>query len=319
MLGSYLVTWLLLQCLALGAVIPSPLSGTQYGVVDKSCPCGYVLTEYGNAYYPYYKLVTFDSLPVGPLKSANGLESLGFDISDEIYIGGTGPGNTTSVGHYYNIHIAKQSKAKDASHIMQLIVPGGQRAPGNLSGAEIHSSQAFTGGVFTAEMQMSGIVGTDQSMFTYHAADNSDDGPQDEQDIEILAAYLFKAGKNGTPPGVELTNWDPTDPENEKHSDTIVPFPQDPTKSFHNYTIAWLNQTTQYYFDKTLLKSPKGYYSYHPSYLYLNNWSDADPEFTLGPPKKTVIQQVKSISMYYHTAAQPGILAGCSMNQACLV
>ena len=98
----------------------------------------------------------------------------------------------------------------------------------------------------------------------------------------------------------------PNDPNNALNNNTIVPFPADPTTSFHNYTIAWLNHTTQYYFDDSHLKSPVGYCesepvtgtkfdcgidSYNPSYLYLNNWSDADPAFTLGPPKTDVVMQ----------------------------
>ena len=33
---------------------------------------------------------------------------------------------------------------------------------------------------------------------------------QDEQDIEMLGASLLKTGSNGTPPGIQLTNYDPT-------------------------------------------------------------------------------------------------------------
>ena len=35
--------------------------------------------------------------------------------------------------------------------------------------------------------------------------------------------------------------------------------------------------------------------SVNPSYLYLNNWSDGDPEFTLGPPKEDVVMQGKLV------------------------
>jgi hypothetical protein len=40
--------------------------------------------------------------------------------------------------------------------------------------------------------------------FTYH----SQDGVNDEQDIEMLGRTLFATGADGTPPGIELTNYD---------------------------------------------------------------------------------------------------------------
>lgn len=62
---------------------------------------------------------------------------------------------------------------------------------------------------------------------------------------------------DGTPPGIELTNFDvsdkprtievlhilifrfpvqPSDPNNAKNDYTIIPFPSDPTIAYHNYT-----------------------------------------------------------------------------------
>ena len=31
---------------------------------------------------------------------------------------------------------------------------------------------------------------------------------QDEQDIEMLGSHLTKKGDTGTPPGIEMSNWD---------------------------------------------------------------------------------------------------------------
>ena len=161
MLKSSFVVLGLLKALAYAASLPERRwENDQWNTPDPSSPCGFVLTKYDNAYYPYYRRVTFEHLPSGPLKSANGLESVGFDISDDIFVGGTGPGNTTTVGHYYNIAVDKSG----GQAILRLKVPGGQHAPGNLSGAEMHTSQAFTGGVFTAEVQIDKTVGTDQAV-----------------------------------------------------------------------------------------------------------------------------------------------------------
>ena len=158
--------------LGLSANIPSSRWDNEaYDTPDKSCPCGYVLTHYDNAYYPVYRRVTFDSLPKGKLQGPDALQSVGFDISDDIYVGGTGPENTTTVGHYANIAVAD---GDDGSSILRLLVPGGQHIGGNLSGAEIHSSQAFTGGVFTAEMQISPVVGTAQAVVSSRTADDAE-------------------------------------------------------------------------------------------------------------------------------------------------
>ena len=71
---------------------------------------------------------------------------------------------------------------------------------------------------------------------------------RDEQDIEVLGQSIDKPMANGTPAGIQLTNWDvsglfciPSDtdgkPKNtEKNDNTVVPFPADPTAAFHNYT-----------------------------------------------------------------------------------
>jgi len=69
----------------------------------------------------------------------------------------------------------------------------------------------------------------------------------DEQDIEILGQSIKKPMPNGTPAGIQLTNWDVSEsrlwldivneqPSQSKNDNRIVPFPTDPTAAFHNYT-----------------------------------------------------------------------------------
>lgn len=89
----------------------------------------------------------------------------------------------------------------------------------------------------------------------------------------MLGASLLAPSSNGTPAGIELTNYQPSDPSDSINDNTIVPFPKDPTTGYHNYTLFWPNNgaQTQYYFDGGLLKSPTKYSSVNPSILILNS------------------------------------------------
>ena len=298
----------------LSGVSPSPSVGAQGGSggsATGSCSCGYVLTAYNNSYFPHHNLVTFDSLPEGPLSSSDALDSLGWSITSG-QMGATNPKTGLhSVSTYQNFAI-------DSDKALTLTVPGGQSSgnQGAISATEMSSSMGFVNGVFTGSFKFSSVSGTCQTMFTYH---NESNGQQDEQDIEVLGAALMDAAPNGTPPGMEFTNWDPTDESNSERLNTIVAFPQDPTVAYHNYTIAWLTSGTSYYFDGTPANSPNGFSSKNPSKLLVSQWTDGDTEFTYGPPAQDAVMGVKALDYYYSLSAGETPPSGCTVEDACKV
>lgn len=156
-------------------------------------------------------------------------------------------------------------------------------------------------------------IGTCQSIFTYHTQEVTGN---DEQDIEILGSYLFEAGDNGTPPGIELTNYNPSGDGNDN---TIVPFPADPTTAFHSYTIAWLQSGTQYLFDGTPLKGPSQFTSVSASSIVVNHWTNGDHGFTQGPPATDAVMQLQRFYGYYAPPGEAGLPAGCAETDVCAV
>ncbi|ORX34192.1 concanavalin A-like lectin/glucanase domain-containing protein [Kockovaella imperatae] len=272
-----------------------------------SCDCGYILSTYGDAYFPYHRSINFEALPSGILSSANALNDLGLTIFDGQAMGGTGPDGTRSVCDLQNLAI-------DTDKALTFTVPGGQPAGGQISAAEVYSSDEFLHGVFMGSMKFDQTPGTCQSMFTYQAGTGND-----EQDIEVIGQTIFDRGDNGTPAGVQLTNWDPNDSSNTVNDNVILPFPEDPTTSYHNYTIAWLPSGTKYYFDGGPLDSPTKYTSINPSKLIFNHWTNGDKGFTAGPPTQDVVFKVRALDWYYATPGQQDVLAGCTMDQACRV
>ncbi|ODN74718.1 hypothetical protein L202_07047 [Cryptococcus amylolentus CBS 6039] len=173
------------------------------------------------------------------------------------------------------------------------------------------------GGVFTLEAQLGSVEGTCQSIFTYT---QSTDVGSDEQDIEMLGQSLLTPGPIGVDPGIQLTNWNPTNASESE--ETTTPFPNDPTTSYHNYTIGWLPGGTKYYYDGQELNSPSKYSSVNPSYVIINNWSNGNPNFTAGPPTADVDLRIKSVAFYYQTETldrYPAYPDGCSEADACVV
>ena len=136
---------------------------------------------------------------------------MNFRITNGFQTGPRGPDGTTCIAKSQNLAIK--------GGILELTVPGGQSKGGDVTGAEIYFDTPLTGGVFAMQAQLDGTVGTDHStvdfakvkmankQFTYHA--NGTDG--DEQDIEMLGASLLEPAPHGTPPGIELTDWNVSD------------------------------------------------------------------------------------------------------------
>lgn len=252
-----------------------------------ACSCGYRLAQYSNSYFRNAIIADFTTTSLsGTATSSNWLSQYGFWIADGYQVGAVSRQSdaTVPLGSYKNVRIN--------NHLLELVVPGGQKITngGSTSNAQIEGPSGIVNGVFTMRAKIDDEKGTCQAIFTYH---DQDTGTQDEQDIEILGSYLYNTGSNGTPPGIELTNYDPTDPNNERNDYRIVPFTADPAAGFHNYTIAWLPGSTKYYMDSTALNSPTKYFSVNPSAFIVNHWTNGDSGFTQGPPTNTAVSKAR--------------------------
>ncbi|WVQ93351.1 hypothetical protein IAU59_000419 [Kwoniella sp. CBS 9459] len=282
----------------------SPPEGT--GVPDSSgsCQCGYILSQYNNAYFPSAIVVDFSTVT-----DIAQLAAMGLVVADGWRIGSTNDADGTYC-------TSSASNMRLAGGALEFIVPGGQSG-GILSGAELQTEQAVMGGVFTMSAQLDPGHGTCQAIFTY----TEDEGVgRDEQDIEMLGQSLLTESDTGVEPGIQLTNWDPTAAGENDFG--IVPFTSDPTAAYHNYTIAWVPGGTKYYFDGAMLDSPAKYSSVNPSKVMINNWSNGDVTFTQGPPTSDVVLKVASLAYYYQTESlgnYPAYPAGCTEAQACVV
>ncbi|OCF31351.1 hypothetical protein I316_06956 [Kwoniella heveanensis BCC8398] len=282
----------------------SPPGGT--GVPDSSgsCECGYILSQYDNAYFPSAIVVDFSTVT-----DVSQLAAMGLIVVDGWRVGSVNDADGTyCTGSASNIRLAGGA--------LEFIVPGGQTG-GMVSGAELQTEQAVMGGVFTMSAQLDPGHGTCQAIFTYIG--NEDVG-RDEQDIEMLGQSLLTESETGVDPGIQLTNWSPTAAGENDFG--IVPFTADPTAAYHNYTIAWIPGGTKYYFDGAMLTSPAQYSSVNPSKVMINNWSNGDATFTQGPPTSDVVLKVSKLAYYYQTeslGSYPAYPAGCTEAQACVV
>lgn len=113
-------------------------------------------------------------------------------------------------------------------------------------------------------------------------------------------------------------------------SSTSQAFPTgvDPSKGYHTFSIDWFPSTssnnptkpTEIRFDGALVKSPKIYSSLNPSTLLINNWSNADPRWSAGPPTQDAVMFVKKVVAYYdkpeRMATGTGVLKGSCMDRA---
>ncbi|KAH7108290.1 hypothetical protein BKA62DRAFT_17326 [Auriculariales sp. MPI-PUGE-AT-0066] len=283
-----------------GSVVPVPPADP--------CTCGYKLQGHGDAYFPKAFNADFSGLS----GVATSPEFLGgaLYITNGWQAGAVAADGTVPIGEVQNIRVN--------NGILELVVPGGQTAGGNTTVAQIEGPVVIAG-VFTMETQIDPTPGTCQSIFTYHTQET---GTDDEQDIEILSSYLFEAGDNGTPPGIELTNYNPSGGGNDN---TIVPYPDansatSPTSAFHNYTIAWIPATgTRYYYDNQALNGPTKYTSANPSSIILNHWTNGDHGFTQGPPAQEAVMRVKRVTGFYAAPGETEMPAGCSEADVCVV
>lgn len=165
---------------------PNSTSTTTTPTSSSQCKCGYSLSAFNDAYYP--SLAVLDA---ATLSSNADLSALGWSVTTN----GGGIG-----GGYNDVRASGQaSNVRLNSGTLELVVPGGQSASsGTITGAELAFDTALVSAHVTMEAQLSDVVGSCQSIFTYHNGKLAE-GKGDELDIEVV----------GIEKGLQVTNWDP--------------------------------------------------------------------------------------------------------------
>jgi len=209
------------------------------------------------------------------------------------------PGTTRCLYSSKNVRIA--------NGILELLVPGGIK-PGVtiptalviFSDPTVFNSTFILNGYFDVEAQTSPVPGTCQAVFTQ--ANPGYPQQKDEQDIEILTGHYTKPNSR-IPAGLQLTSW-AAFPVNDsmpaRMVNFVVPYGYDPTSDFYTYSIQW-NRTNTVYTYGTKVKNSDIYSSQNPSKLCINNWSNASPYWTEGPPLEDNILRIRKIKVYYNT------------------
>ncbi|GAA6063759.1 hypothetical protein JCM10212_002711 [Sporobolomyces blumeae] len=152
---------------------------------------------------------------------------------------------------------------------------------GAVVSSEIESISNFKYGTMTAKA--TAVEGVCQGIFFYHST-------QQEIDIELLSSYYTKGYKQIVLPGAQYTNQPAYEKAPKSAKARIMPF--DPTTGFHN----WTPDATRFYLDGVLQWRLTQNVPQVGSKIILNNWSNGDPNWSAGPPKKDAYLLVKSLS-----------------------
>ena len=143
----------------LGISSASPIASTNTTTLSAraDCACGYVLTAYGNAYFPLAHITDFTKLPAGKV-TAGQLDALGWQVSEGWQAGAAGPDGTVGWGS-----IDTFSSKNGELH---MTVPAGYHIGQKVPAAEItfNTPDGVTGGVFTMNAQLDETWGTCQSI-----------------------------------------------------------------------------------------------------------------------------------------------------------
>ncbi|WVN91084.1 uncharacterized protein L203_106331 [Cryptococcus depauperatus CBS 7841] len=280
------------------------------------CKCGYSISSLGDIYFPYHFSFAFSSEKDRVFGSEKELSDKGWVVNEGRHAGGEGDSGLC-LGRYKNLAIEKGD--------LVLTVPGGQTLNKNMGCAEIAHNAAVFGGVFQTEAMISPVAGTCEAFWLNHTIPTQ---YADEVDIEILTGKIQSDG-------IYYTNWppygDPNNPSTMKSEFTKAPFPDltnnDPTKTYNNYTIVWLNgdggkNETSRYFNGKFNQSPVANLPVHAMSFTINNWSNGSPGWSGGPPKEDAHLRVKSVILYYKTeevGTMEKLDKGCTKEKVCKV
>ncbi|WWC91383.1 uncharacterized protein L201_006327 [Kwoniella dendrophila CBS 6074] len=313
---------------------PGTHSSFTFKQQDKeNCDCGYKVSGLGDIYMPFKFQFNFSSIPDSAAFSGeDDLKEFGWRINQGHHVGGPSSNGTKWDGTKLipeNIYqcLGDPSSLSVKNGNLQLIVKGGQTPSDHMNCPEIIHNNETLYGIFQSEIQFSDVTGTCQAFWLNHTIAGQ---YADELDIEVLGGAINKPNDNQPNPGLWSTNWDPNgnpnDPLNLTRSSGAndnflpTPFPNDPTKGFNTYTIAWVpGEYSPRYYNGQEVNSPTLYNAIHPQELTVNNWSNHVKGWSGEVPQEDSIMLVKSVLFYYRTEQFQSLPEGCKAEDVCIV
>ncbi|KAF9872484.1 glycoside hydrolase family 16 protein [Colletotrichum karsti] len=170
---------------------------------------------------------------------------------------------------------------------LQLKVPGGQTKMPYTAGEVATTQKILYGSVRTVAI-FSAPVGVCNGIF-YYASDTQ------ESDIEWLSDPSSLSN-----PGTAQVHFTNQDANGDGQSTTLgVAPPSNPTTTEHEYRFDWTEVFVRYYIDGTLIWETQNDVPSKAGPFILNNWSNGDKGWSVGPPKTAATFKIKDIDMYY--------------------
>ncbi|KAF9875647.1 hypothetical protein CkaCkLH20_07028 [Colletotrichum karsti] len=267
-------------------------------IASAACECGYAANITGTVEI-FTDLIETDFTRVRDIQNNTDWARQEFNKTNSNARGPLGenftPTNVASV-HQGSSSFGLSSTKTDAG--LQLLVESSTR-DGLVPGAEIDTVRNdLQYGSFRAMMKVPDVAGTCAAFFWYY-------NDTQEIDMEFLTRE-FNPANNSFPVNIVLQSraamekgYDAAGTGN--FIKTNLGF--NPTTDFHEYRIDYLRDEVIFYADGTVIGSMNG--SAVPAeggHLILQHWSNGNPLWSGGPPKKDAILTVASVKAYFNSS-----------------
>ncbi|KAI9667369.1 MAG: hypothetical protein M1821_000184 [Bathelium mastoideum] len=82
----------------------------------------------------------------------------------------------------------------------------------------------------------------------------------------------------------------------------VIPLPFAPDDGYHEYRFDWLSDQISFYADGSWLANMDVSIPNSPGALFLNHWSNGDPNWSGGPPASDAVMTVSYVKAYFNTS-----------------
>ncbi|EQB55059.1 hypothetical protein GCG54_00006227 [Colletotrichum gloeosporioides] len=279
------------------AAIRVAMAGLLAPIAQAACECGYAANITGTVEV-FTDLIETDFTKVKDIRNNTDWVRQDFNKTNANARGPLGEKFIpTNVATSYNAGSGSFASTKmDAG--LQLLVES-ETVDGLVPGAEIDSARNdLQYGSFRAMMKVPDVPGTCAAFFWYY-------NDTQEIDMEFLTRE-FNAANNSYPVNIVLQSreslekgYDATGTGNFIKANLGF----NPTTGFHEYRIDYLSDEVIFYADGVIIGSMNG--SAVPvegGHLILQHWSNGNPLWSGGPPKKDAILAVASVKAYFNSS-----------------
>ncbi|ORY50677.1 concanavalin A-like lectin/glucanase domain-containing protein, partial [Leucosporidium creatinivorum] len=201
------------------------------------------------------------------------------------------------VGSTPYIHNFDAANVDIVDGVLNLMVLGGTKEGGSVSSSEVATVvDNILFGEITTRARATKVPGVCHGFFYYLASRT--------ESLQVRLSFIFLSSRSHltlqSPPvqsiGLEFTNHGSTS------TNKYVPYDfGDPTVDFHDYTVLWTAESTQFLVDGKMLATITENVPSKPGPWLFNSWSSGEPNWSAGPPTEDSVLEIESISGYYYT------------------